>query len=305
MTTDKTMTHQTLHFSIEGAFITKFARELLYERHNLDKAIEYLKDCTRSDEWSETEHIKVILDILRGKADIVGTYPGEDYGIEYHDDIPEEKLNPSIGSLMSQMEETIKKLTKQNEQLLLQRNFLYCQLYEHTPYTLKEYMEDYELSYEEPFLNPEEQETLGYPDTETSFSIHHPDNTLLDSFIERMHQDTTDDYGWLHPNGTFYPVDFGEHEEWAGKYIEEHYPNEYTSAFEPQPESTDNYHSFGDFLVYRKNFCLLDNPAQGIAKVTCSPGKNRTKAQKEFLFDYYTKRNHPELANLYFEKPLF
>ena len=54
------MTEQTLHFSIEGAFITKFARELLYERHDLDKAISYLKDCTLSDELSETEHIKLI-----------------------------------------------------------------------------------------------------------------------------------------------------------------------------------------------------------------------------------------------------
>ena len=274
------MTEQTLHFSIEGAFITKFARELLYERHDLDKAISYLKDCTLSDELSETEHIKLIMDILRGKADIVGTYPGEDYGIECHDDLPEEKLNPSIGELMNQMQKTIDELKQKNEQLLLQRNFLYCELFENTPYTLKEYMTAYETAYDEPFLNAEEQKTLGYPDTLANHTLMAlnkltgGNTSLLDSFMERIHQDLPDDYGWLHPNGTFYPVDFGEHED----------------------------HSYGDFLVYRKNFCLLDNPAQGLARVTCNPAKNRTKAQKEFLFDYYTKRNHPEIAKLYFDE---
>lgn len=302
------MTEQTLHFSIEGAFITKFARELLYERHDLDKAISYLKDCTLSDELSETEHIKLIMDILRGKADIVGTYPGEDYGIECHDDLPEEKLNPSIGELMNQMQKTIDELKQKNEQLLLQRNFLYCELFENTPYTLKEYMTAYETAYDEPFLNAEEQKTLGYPDTLANHTLMAlnkltgGNTSLLDSFMERIHQDLPDDYGWLHPNGTFYPVDFGEHEAWAGRYIEENYPDEYESAMSPQPESKDSYHSYGDFLVYRKNFCLLDNPAQGLARVTCNPARNRTKAQKEFLFDYYTKRNHPEIAKLYFDE---
>lgn len=46
----------------------------------------------------------------------------------------------------------------------------------------------------------------------------------------------------------------------------------------------------GDYLVAR-GWVLLHSPAQGIAKPTKNPILDFTKAQKEFLYDYYIERD--------------
>ena len=46
---------------------------------------------------------------------------------------------------------------------------------------------------------------------------------------------------------------------------------------------------------------LLDNPGLGLARPTSSDTRPMTKAQREFLFDYYTERNRPDLAKKYLE----
>jgi hypothetical protein len=75
---------QTLTFSVDGEFITNLAREKFYEEDNLKAAIRLLWDCTLCDQMSEAEHIQLVIHILDGKASIVGIYPNDDYGIEYH-----------------------------------------------------------------------------------------------------------------------------------------------------------------------------------------------------------------------------
>lgn len=56
------------------------------------------------------------------------------------------------------------------------------------------------------------------------------------------------------------------------------------------------YISYGDFLTDR-GWVLLHNPSQGIAIPTTSPGKRYTKAQKEFLYQYFIDRNCEKEAN--------
>ena len=34
-----------------------------------------------------------------------------------------------------------------------------------------------------------------------------------------------EDYGWLTPNGTFFSVEFGNHQEWAAQYFLNEYRN--------------------------------------------------------------------------------
>lgn len=46
----------------------------------------------------------------------------------------------------------------------------------------------------------------------------------------------------------------------------------------------------GDWLVER-GWVLLHNPRRGIAFPTKNPVKEYTKAQKEFLYDYYMERD--------------
>lgn len=52
----------------------------------------------------------------------------------------------------------------------------------------------------------------------------------------------------------------------------------------------------GDWLVER-GWVLLHNPSQGIAFPTKNPVKEYTKAQKEFLYDYYMERDCKKEAN--------
>ena len=117
-------------------------------------------------------------------------------------------------------------------------------------------------------------------------------STLLDSFIKRMEPETDDDYGWLEPNGTFHPVEFGEHESWATDHVAEFYGDEH----EEKQQEARKYISDGDFLTDR-GWVLLHNPSQGIAIPTTSPGKRYTKAQKEFLYQYFIDRNCEKEAN--------
>jgi hypothetical protein len=93
-------------------------------------------------------------------------------------------------------------------------------------------------------------------------------------------------YGWLHPNGSYYPVAWGNHEGWAGRYIERNYPRK---AWFSQPVGS----TAGDFLVAR-GWVLLHNPLGGDAVLTHR--KAFTKDQKEFLSDYYIARDQPHLA---------
>lgn len=56
----------------------------------------------------------------------------------------------------------------------------------------------------------------------------------------------------------------------------------------------------GDKLV-EMGWALLHNPGMGTAFVTSSDAKPLTKKQKDFLFDYYTKRNKPRKAEEYLD----
>ena len=52
----------------------------------------------------------------------------------------------------------------------------------------------------------------------------------------------------------------------------------------------------GDYLI-RRGWVLLHNPSQGIAIPTRDFSREYTKAQKEFLYDYYMERNCKKEAN--------
>ena len=110
----------------------------------------------------------------------------------------------------------------------------------------------------------------------------------IDNFLKRMmdvKEHTTADYGWLEPNGVFHEVEWGEHQYWADKYVEENFPEQYEEIINP-----------GDWLVDR-GWVLLHNPSQGIAFPTKNPVREYTKVQKEFLYDYYIERDCKDEAN--------
>lgn len=133
---------------------------------------------------------------------------------------------------------------------------------------------------------------------------------LLNGFMERMmdgEKHSTEDYGWLDPGGTFYEVEWGNHQEWANNYLKEHLSEEEQKAalieinVSGMAKSGTDIIGAADYLV-RRGWVLLHNPSQGIAVPTRNPLKRYTKAQQEFLYDYYMERGKEKEANAVYEE---
>lgn len=291
---------KSVHFSIQGETITNIAREKFHRQYDLTGALNLLMGCLISDQLSETEQKQLAYDILDGKARLTGTYPGDDYRLEElspeaHD------IQDTIQKLASQQAQQAEKL----QQTELQLHFLLQYLDENAPYMASNAMNDYQSELDEPFMSYQKLSELN---CDHIADILYPTaaNSILQSFLDRMHaqtdSDLDNDYGWLEPNGTFHPVPFGEHQQWASDYIQSHYSDEeWMASGVEQPETKNYLTSFGDYLVYRKHWVLLDNPHQGVAKVTQDPSYPLTKQQKDFLFQYYSDRKQPQLAKQYLE----
>jgi hypothetical protein len=102
------------------------------------------------------------------------------------------------------------------------------------------------------------------------------------------------DYGWLAPNGEFYPVEFGGHQAYASNYL----LNEYKKGNIELKCDEDP----GDKLC-EMGFILLHNPHRYDFSVTRDYNKRITNRQKEFLIDYFEKRNMNQwLEKLYQEE---
>lgn len=103
------------------------------------------------------------------------------------------------------------------------------------------------------------------------------------------------DYGWLAPNGTFHPVDFGEHQAWASQYLLNQYRNgKIDLEISEEP---------GDVLC-KMGFILLHNPYGNNFYVTRDMSKRITKKQKEFLIEYFESRNMNDWLNKIYQEEI-
>lgn len=268
-------TMKQLFFSVQGEFITQLAREKCHQEGKFEYAVELLMNCMMTDKLSEREIKQMAIEILNGEAELHGVYPGDDYGFRYLD---KKDGRWNIGS-------TFTKLIKKSEESEKKYNDLlnkYLFLCEKLPdYQKREYNREYKEIYDE-FIFPN---VIG----ENSMM-----NSMLDSFIKRHTNDTEDDYGWLEPNGTFHPVEWGEHQAWADKWLQKNLP-------EDEYEKTYDLYMSGDYLI-EKGWVLLHNPAQGIAIPTKDETKRYTKAQQDFLYQYYIDRDCHKEANSIYEE---
>lgn len=273
------MSTKYLSFSIQGEFITETSRQKLFEKYDLKGAINLLTGCLQSDKLTDAEINNMALDILNGKARIAGTYPSDDYRFEY---IEGKENATDIADFIAKMQNLNDEEKKINEKFTFIQSFMqenYPNIAENMHNT---YMEMYE-------------ENL-FPAIEENKTTCTYGNSLLKSYMERMQTNTEDDYGWLEPNGTFHPVEWGEHEQWAQNWVSNHMSHtDWFKASTPENESRIT-HSYGDYLIKQK-WILLHNPAQGIATPTKQPESRMTKAQKEYLYQYYIDRNQHNMAN--------
>jgi hypothetical protein len=274
---------RSMSFSVQGEFITQLAREKCFYEGEFPYAIDLLSSCMESDEISKNEVYGLAVAILDGRARLKGTYPNEDYGFEY---LPEKDDKWDLGKFIKKGHTESIKWKSEHADLQAKYLFISGSIPDWEKKELNEYYEEEfgEVLFCDVKIN--ESSSIG--------------SALLDSFIKRQKTDSEDDYGWLEPSGTFHPVEWGEHQEWADLYVQKHFTLEYDGEASLQCKTGTGLIGAGEFLVER-GWVLLHNPAQGIAYPTKNPVKEYTKKQSDFLFDYYIKRDCEKEANGIYE----
>lgn len=271
---------KALCFSVQGEFITNLAREWLFcEGKDFEKIIELLESCMCGSEMSEKQIRRYAEDVLIGRAELKGDSATGTFHLCTYDADEQPEVEDSMNIFLQltkakqEKRETQKELDKMREWYLVAMEHLTeRQQREVMKETGQEIPDDYGLS------------------------------DALQSFIDRMTSEkehSTEDYGWLEPDGTFHEVEWEEHQNFAEEFIREHMTDEDWIAagiHQPGQFMSDSLYTFGDYLIER-GWVLLHNPSQGIAFPTKKPEKRYTKAQKEFLYDYYMERGREREAN--------
>ena len=253
-----------ISFNIQGEFITQIVREQFYTgEKSYEKAIELLMDCMSGTNTPETQLKRYAEDILIGRAALKGSTEEGTYHLEIYEPEEYERL-PNNMNIWNEVEKRKKSEEKLKNMIKRWNAAIEC------------IPESYQR---------EIRKQLG-EDTEEDRQ-----QDMIDSFMTRM-KDTgkhsTEDYGWLEPNGTFHAVEWGNHQEWASKYLLE--------QFQGRNINLKYRENPGDKLC-EIGWVLLHNPSHGIAIPTKDTSKEYTKLQKEFLYDYYMERNCYEEAN--------
>ena len=251
-------------FDIHGEYITDTVRELFYSgKITYDKAINTLIHSMSGTDLIYSQLKRYAEDILLGRAALKGSTREGTYRLKIFDPGEEESLPQNMNVWKG-----IKKLKDQEEKI----NDL-------------QYRWDVAMNLISEDFKYDIRQALGEEEPEEK------SEGILGSYIKRMMDEekhSTEDYGWLAPDGTFYEVDWSEHQEWANDYIQEHY-------FEDWLKLPCKCNDSGDYLI-DKGWILLHNPSQGIAIVTGNSWKY-TKSQKEFLYKYYIERGLNKEAN--------
>lgn len=271
-----------LSFNIQGEFITKLAREwLFYEGKDYEKVMDLLLSCMGGTDMAEDKLRRYAEDVLLGRAEFSGNTADQSFHMTVYE--PEEQPEvPEQLNIFKRISTEIKRRKEAEEERDKYREW-YSVAMEYVP----EYARNQVL------------EETGQP-KESRYG-----SDALGSFMERMldeEEHSTGDYGWLAPDGEFFEVDWGNHQEWAQRYIEESFPEvAENDDIDMQTKSNTGLIGAGDWLVER-GWVLLHSPSQGIAQPTRNPVKRYTKAQQEFLYDYYMERGREKEANAVYEE---
>lgn len=270
---------ESLTFSVDGKFITELAREWLFDEGKpFEKVMDLLLSCMGGTDMSEKELRRRAEDVLIGRAEFSGNTANGTFCMTAYDANEQPDIPERFNIFCRYSEEIRKRKEAEKEKEM--------------------YMEWYEIAmeYVPEYLKNEVRRRTGQ-------SVKNPYNSdMLTGFMERMtdkEEHSTEDYGWLSPGGTFYEVEWGNHQQWAEKYIRTNMTEEQwleAGIHEKGKFQSASYNTFGDWLV-EHGWILLHSPSQGIAVPTRNPLKRYTKAQQEFLYDYYMERGKEKEAN--------
>lgn len=264
----------SLSFSVSGDFITSYARERLYENNDLCGAVHLLLGSLQTDEISLGDRILLAIEILEGKKAITGVYPSDNYRVE-------DVSTDSIHSIQEWQNKLLEKL-KVQQTLIQEFQDKLCCIGEAISHSA---LRDINYSWRNDY---DHDEDLFEDPWETSSNL---DNVSTDETLNHFSQDEdTEDYGWLDTSGIFYPVDWGHHAEFA-----------YMQLVASKDISVDTAYEKAEDMLIDRGWVLLHSPGLGDAVVSDNKNIRKTKAQREFLFNYFTDRCKPSLAKKYLD----
>lgn len=272
-----TKNERTISFCVTGEFLTGLARDKLYEENNLVKAVEALMDTVSSHDIDETQRAVLALRVLDGTAAFRGM-SGDDFRLElYEESDPEYR-------------DGVKGLSKWNEDLLTSFEQLRAEkrkLEEKYAFVIENLnLPAYKISELNDLWLQEGHET---PLFRGALECTSTKTAMLDEYIEQQTSEREDDYGWLSPEGKFYPSKWAHHRKWAEDWLKEHCPD-WEERYRKFP-GCPKYPEPEDFMKHVMHWTLIHSPSQGLPRHTLYPGQTLTKKQKRFLIDFYEKRN--------------
>lgn len=255
----------TVGFSIDGGWLTKFLRNrFLYENASFDWVMETVEELLKGNGLNEQRIEQIAQDIILGRSYFNGNTRDDSF---VYCDCSNEPLKSDFFRKYSKLQGEL----KQEEQA----------------------RKDAVEAWQELALIIKGEMNRSDCSCECNIDLLKP--TPAEEFIDRMiaPEEETAPYGFIATDGTFYEVPWADHERFAGDYISAH--DEWEAILE------NDVHTCTDYLVLVKGWLLLHNPMQGKPILTFGD-KPMTKAQRDALFDYYTKYGmKKEASELYKE----
>ena len=326
-----------LSFSVQGEFITKLAKEWLFIEHKpYEQVEELLLSCMMGSDKTELELKKYVQDILLGRAEFIGNSGDGSFRLSYNDkDLNKSnvfteyaKLAGKFKEMKEQFDVVVNKyndlvacLEDWNETKSLNVSLIEGD-HEENSYVKQLLLDiDKNCNGYTTVYSPITSKTSRYfksPEEVASDIAIRTGSEMLDSYLKMVKYDKN--YGWLDPQGKFYEVEWGDHQSWVYEslhykiYEEEKDPiprycridtkiidlSQYLEEFEKWVKEKNcigtGIDRAGDFLS-SKGWVLIHSPSQGLPVLWKETIMKMTKAQKEFMYTYYTERNATKEAN--------
>ena len=261
-----------LRFTVEGSFVTRIAREWFYDDNKpWDKIEELLFSCMCGTDATKEELRLFALDVVFGRRKYIGNSGDGSYAMVRDGDdlLPVRRYNKLFDKAKTLEEE--------------------CSAWEDKYYELTGWLADNGYGH---LIKRMEREN-GHIVENDAPNL----SSMLDSFMEqaKIEQSFDDNYGWLDPQGTFYPGEWGTHQVWAEKKATE------LGYLNPDNDDDAIFPECGSDRLVDRGWVLLHSPSQGVPVVSGDDTRRLTKAQREFLFGYYTDRGLDKEAKQYLE----
>lgn len=251
---------------LDGKWLTNFLRQrFLYEGMDFDWVVETVGELLKSNDLSEQRIEQIAQDIIIGRSYFQGnTRDGSFIYCDCSDEPLKSDFFRKYASLLADLkkEEQARKATVE--------------------------------AWQELALVVTGEMSRSNCECQCNIDLLRP--TPTEEFIDRMitPEEEVAPYGFISPDGEFHAIEWADHEEFAWKYVIAHdaLKGDWLAKYELNAK---------DYLILRRGWILLHNPRQGKPVLT-KGDKPMTKAQRETLFDYYTKYGMKKEASALFQE---